>query len=174
MNLPEYLNSTRPPRITRTQAIRLRCLDCVGNNQADVRKCTEKTCPLWRNRLGREDKNATGKRLTRARAIRADCLDCCGGSANEVRLCPAQKCPTWPFRFGHGYLAPEKTAFSKMRRWDASWTPRGSPGRVKAKARILDAEKAEKAAFLDNPSRATNRNLGGQQDENARTGKQAP
>ena len=41
-------------RITRRQAIRLKCLDCCCGNRAEVRSCHLKTCPLWRYRMGNE------------------------------------------------------------------------------------------------------------------------
>ena len=42
-------------RITRTKAIRLKCLDCSGGQLAEVRKCPATNCPLWRYRMGREE-----------------------------------------------------------------------------------------------------------------------
>lgn len=42
-------------RITRSKAIRLKCLDCCCGNSAEVRRCTALKCPLWRYRMGREE-----------------------------------------------------------------------------------------------------------------------
>ena len=42
-------------RLTRTKAIRMKCLDCSGNQLAEVRKCPVTNCPLWRYRMGREE-----------------------------------------------------------------------------------------------------------------------
>jgi hypothetical protein len=42
-------------RLTRTKAIRMKCLDCSGGQQAEVRKCPATNCPLWRYRMGREE-----------------------------------------------------------------------------------------------------------------------
>ena len=42
-------------RITRTKAIRLKCLDCTCGQQAEVRKCPATHCPLWRYRMGYEE-----------------------------------------------------------------------------------------------------------------------
>jgi hypothetical protein len=42
-------------RITRTKAIRLKCLDCTCNQPAEVRKCPAMNCPLWRYRMGKEE-----------------------------------------------------------------------------------------------------------------------
>lgn len=43
-------------RITRGKAIRLKCLDCCGGNNAEVRRCPVTCCPLWRYRMGSERK----------------------------------------------------------------------------------------------------------------------
>ena len=43
-------------RITRGKAIRLKCLDCCGGNNAEVRRCPATNCPLWRYRMGNEKK----------------------------------------------------------------------------------------------------------------------
>lgn len=43
-------------RITRGKAIRLKCLDCCGGNNAEVRRCPAENCPLWRYRMGSEKK----------------------------------------------------------------------------------------------------------------------
>lgn len=42
-------------RLTRTKAIRMKCIDCCGGQQAEVRKCPATNCPLWRYRMGREE-----------------------------------------------------------------------------------------------------------------------
>ena len=43
-------------RITRGKAIRLKCLDCCCGNSAEVRRCPVTNCPLWRYRMGNENK----------------------------------------------------------------------------------------------------------------------
>ena len=43
-------------RITRGKAIRLKCLDCCCGNNAEVRRCPATKCPLWRYRMGNENK----------------------------------------------------------------------------------------------------------------------
>ena len=35
------------------KAIRAKCLDCSGNNAAEVRKCVAASCALWPFRMGR-------------------------------------------------------------------------------------------------------------------------
>lgn len=42
-------------RLSRTKAIRMKCLDCCCGQQAEVRKCPATNCPLWRYRMGREE-----------------------------------------------------------------------------------------------------------------------
>lgn len=42
-------------RLTRTKAIRMKCLDCCCDNMAEVRKCPVTNCPLWRYRMGHEE-----------------------------------------------------------------------------------------------------------------------
>lgn len=41
-------------RVTRAKAIRLKCLDCMCGNAAEVRRCVVRDCPLFRYRLGHE------------------------------------------------------------------------------------------------------------------------
>ena len=43
-------------RITRGKAIRLKCMDCCCGNSAEVRRCELHKCPLWRYRMGNENK----------------------------------------------------------------------------------------------------------------------
>lgn len=42
-------------RISRSKAIRLKCIDCCCGNMAEVRKCPATSCPLWRYRMGYEE-----------------------------------------------------------------------------------------------------------------------
>ena len=42
-------------RISRSKAIRLKCLDCCAGQSAEVRKCAATHCPLWRYRMGKEE-----------------------------------------------------------------------------------------------------------------------
>ena len=50
-------------RLTRRAAIRAKCLDCSGNNRAEVRRCPVIGCPLWPYRRGTEQKE-TGEDVT--------------------------------------------------------------------------------------------------------------
>lgn len=49
-------------RITRSRAIRLKCLDCCCGNSAEVRRCELTKCPLWRYRMGSESKAYTAQK----------------------------------------------------------------------------------------------------------------
>lgn len=44
-------------RITRAKAIRLKCLDCCCYQSAEVRQCPSTECPLWRYRMGKEERD---------------------------------------------------------------------------------------------------------------------
>lgn len=48
-------------RISRSKAIRLKCIDCCCGNMAEVRKCDIKSCPLWRYRMGKEIKDTSSE-----------------------------------------------------------------------------------------------------------------
>lgn len=48
-------------RVSRSKAIRLKCIDCCCGNMAEVRKCPAASCPLWRYRMGRELKDDTSE-----------------------------------------------------------------------------------------------------------------
>lgn len=41
-------------RVSRSKAIRIKCIDCCCGNMAEVRKCPASNCPLWRYRMGKE------------------------------------------------------------------------------------------------------------------------
>lgn len=42
-------------RVSRSKAIRLKCIDCCCGNMAEVRNCPATNCPLWRYRMGHEE-----------------------------------------------------------------------------------------------------------------------
>lgn len=44
-------------RISRSKAIRLKCLECCGDCRKMVKECTATYCPLWRYRMGHEEKD---------------------------------------------------------------------------------------------------------------------
>ena len=42
-------------RVSRSKAIRLKCLDCCAGQSAEVRRCPVTNCSLWRYRMGKEE-----------------------------------------------------------------------------------------------------------------------
>lgn len=46
-------------RVTRSKAIRQKCLDCCCGSNVEVRLCPVIKCPLWRYRLGNEKRAIT-------------------------------------------------------------------------------------------------------------------
>ena len=44
-------------RITRSKAIRLKCLECCGDSRKMIRECPTIFCPLWRYRMGHEERD---------------------------------------------------------------------------------------------------------------------
>lgn len=42
-------------RLSRSKAIRMKCVDCCAGNMAEVRKCPATSCTLWRYRMGYEE-----------------------------------------------------------------------------------------------------------------------
>ena len=48
-------------RLTRSQAIRAKCIDCCCGQRNEVRNCTVTHCPLWIYRLGKEATQNTPK-----------------------------------------------------------------------------------------------------------------
>ena len=62
-------------RITRSKAIRLKCLDCCCGQANEVRLCSMSDFPLWNYRLGHEI-DSEGNRITRRKASKnAFCTD---------------------------------------------------------------------------------------------------
>ena len=51
--LDKWLAKKKPTKLTPLKAIRARCLDCCGNNQAEVRHCVVWACPIWPYRMAR-------------------------------------------------------------------------------------------------------------------------
>ena len=51
------INESSKKRITRAKAIRLKCLDCCCFQTNEVKSCPSTDCPLWRYRMGYEEKD---------------------------------------------------------------------------------------------------------------------
>ncbi len=60
--------AVRRADLTPLKAIRRFCLQCMGFQTAEVRACTEATCPLWPYRLGRDPGAERARRLQAAPA----------------------------------------------------------------------------------------------------------
>ena len=86
------------------EAIRARCLECVGYHSAEVLNCKDHDCALYPLRLG----SIPIDRPSRLKAIRKHCLECMNGSAEAVRDCTSGPglakgepgCPVFQFRLG--------------------------------------------------------------------------
>ena len=62
-------------RVTRSKAIRLKCLDCMCGQAKEVTLCPIKNCPLWNYRLGYEIDDE-GNRIARKKGSKnAFCTD---------------------------------------------------------------------------------------------------
>jgi len=48
-------------RLTRREAIRKFCIECMGGSWSEVRLCTAPDCPLYRYRMGNENKALAGE-----------------------------------------------------------------------------------------------------------------
>lgn len=44
-------------RLSRTKAIRYKCLECCCYSTSEVRMCPSTSCPLWRYRTGHEERD---------------------------------------------------------------------------------------------------------------------
>lgn len=53
---PESTTSNNK-RLNRAKAIRLKCLDCCVDQPKEVRLCPTMNCPLWRYRMGKEERD---------------------------------------------------------------------------------------------------------------------
>jgi len=42
-----------PKKLSRKYAIRMKCRECTGDQQIEIRECPVWSCPLWPYRLGR-------------------------------------------------------------------------------------------------------------------------
>lgn len=42
-------------RLSRSKAIRMKCMDCCCDNKSEIRNCPATNCPLWRFRMGKEE-----------------------------------------------------------------------------------------------------------------------
>ena len=55
LTYPKTLYQTK--RVNRSKAIRHYCLECSGFQPKEVRLCPSVSCPLWRYRTGKEERD---------------------------------------------------------------------------------------------------------------------
>ena len=56
-------------RLSRSKAIRMKCIDCCCGNMAEVRRCPVTNCPLWRYRMGHEENDELKPKKTSSENI---------------------------------------------------------------------------------------------------------
>ena len=102
------------------RAIREKCLECVGWETAEVRRCTATPdkCRLWPYRMGTGcDKEREAKPPSRTRAMRLECVEICmNGQPTFVKDCPSVGCAIWPYRMGRGICKDPSGNVIKPRR----------------------------------------------------------
>lgn len=108
-----YDRTQIPTPKTTGQAVKKKCLNCVGGERPRVRirDCPIKDCILWPHRFGVTPAKAkkrgydvgdNSRRLT-MRDLRAECVSCMGGGTEaykDVRECKDTDCGLYPFRMG--------------------------------------------------------------------------
>lgn len=87
--------------MTKSEAIRDYCLDCMGGQKGEVKTCPlKKKCSLWHYRMGQEVEVGRKNRLDRGKAIKENCLNCVCGVKSEINRCHIENCPLHSFRNG--------------------------------------------------------------------------
>ena len=74
-------------RITRSKAIRLKCLDCMCGQSNEVKLCPASNCPLYTYRLGYEI-DSEGNRITRHKGSK----NAFQNGKNDLRYEPKDEC----------------------------------------------------------------------------------
>ena len=79
-------------RVTKSKAVKLRCLDCCGFNKKQVKECSNEKCILFEMRLrGKLEGEKAG--LRRARAIKTYCrVHCMNDHRELVKECTDINC----------------------------------------------------------------------------------
>lgn len=85
-------------RVTKSKAVKLRCLDCCGFNKKQVRECDATNCILYEMRSnGKLEGEKAG--LRRARAIKTYCrIHCMNDHRELVSSCNDINCSFHQFR----------------------------------------------------------------------------
>lgn len=85
--------------LTRGKAIHARCIDCVGGEVREVKRCSVKGCPLYPYRMGVVVKDKPVNTPIRSKAIKAYCTEWMG-SSRDLRKCPSKHCALYKYRTG--------------------------------------------------------------------------
>lgn len=80
--------SKRADTGSRQAAIRLFCLECMGGNSAEVKKCCARECPLWSYREGKKPENLSA--CGRAQENREDVFEGLSSSSESQGVDPAE------------------------------------------------------------------------------------
>lgn len=90
-------NGVEKIHLTRSRAIKLRCLDCCGFDKKHVKDCSKKECCLYNMRLnGKLEGEKAGVR--RNKTIREFCKICMGGDRKLVLECTDINCSFFTLR----------------------------------------------------------------------------
>jgi len=82
--------------LNKKKAIRLKCFNCSGWSQKDVKECKTTDCKLYPYRMS-ENPNSG---VQRAKDIKSYCTWCLNTNVHDVKKCVDFSCPIWPFRRG--------------------------------------------------------------------------
>jgi hypothetical protein len=94
------------PPLTRTKAIRQKCLECQGGNAQEVRRCTHSDCTLWPWRLGRVARPCPSEHAPIAdTAGRGASHPCPPQSANDIQAITPRATDSNSHRDGYGEQA---------------------------------------------------------------------
>ncbi len=108
----EYDRTKIPTPKTTYQAVKKKCLDCVGGERPRIKDCPITDCLLWPHRFGTgpatakkkgRDVGKSSRRLT-MKDLRSECVWCMGSGTEayrDVRECKDINCALYPFRLGH-------------------------------------------------------------------------
>lgn len=122
--------------MTPSKAIRAKCLECVGGEPGQLRRCTARApqgkcdpsgCHLWPYRLGGKRDGSHGhKRASRIKAIKAECDNCMGGVSGRAGECDCEDCPVRPYREGKD---PFRKGHDRKPVWLHSHEPKAGEGK---------------------------------------------
>jgi hypothetical protein len=98
-------NGVKEIDLNRRKAIRLKCLDCSGFEDIEVKNCAYQDCSLLHFRTGKGKQNAKD----RDKAIKSYCMWCTIDQPYEITNCTSLDCALYIFR---GYTVTKDTSFS--------------------------------------------------------------